>query len=70
MGDYSQSVATLNVAGSKEGATMLGMKSLKELEGTTVAMHIPIFHPTIFQNFTLHKVEDVGIWIESQAATS
>ena len=34
-----------------------------------VATLIPIFHPTTFQRVRLHKVEDVGVWVESQAAT-
>jgi hypothetical protein len=42
------------------------MKTLKELEGTRVALLSPIFHATIMEQVTLHTVEDGGIWIESQ----
>ena len=45
------------------------MKSLKELEGTTVAMLSPTLHVTAFQRVKLHKVEDAGVWIESQTVT-
>jgi hypothetical protein len=45
------------------------MKSLKELEGTTIVLLSPFFHATQLQRVMLHKVEDYGVWIESQMLT-
>jgi hypothetical protein len=34
-----------------------------------IAILIPTLHATKFQRVKLHKVEDAGLWIESQAVT-
>lgn len=47
---------------------MTPVKTLKELEGSVIAAIVPLFHPTQLQELLLHKVEDAGIWVESQAA--
>ena len=51
-------------------ATMAGMKSLKELQGTSIALLAPAaLHSEEMQKVVRHLVEDAGIWIESQTLT-
>jgi hypothetical protein len=45
------------------------MKTLRELEGSTIALLSPFLDTKIFQEVKLHKVEDGGIWIDSQKLT-
>jgi hypothetical protein len=45
------------------------MKTLKELEGSTIALLSPFLDPKIYQEVMLRKVEDGGIWVDSQKLT-
>ena len=45
------------------------MQSLKEREGTQIVALFPFIHKTTLQTVTLHRVEESGIWVESQTLT-
>jgi len=42
------------------------MKTLKEMEGEEIVALIPFIHQTHLQRVILHRVEDAGLWLESQ----
>ncbi len=46
------------------------MKSLKEREGEEIIAILPFLHAAQLQRVKLHKVEEAGIWIESQPITN
>jgi hypothetical protein len=46
------------------------MLEIKSLEGTIVAGVFRPIHPTLVKVVRLHKVEEYGIWIESQELTN
>ena len=46
------------------------MKSLKEMEGSIIKAILPGLDKTKLQLVRLHRVEDGGIWIESEEMTS
>ena len=46
------------------------MKSLKELQGSTISILLPDLDETALQEVTLRLVEDSGLWIESQTFTN
>jgi hypothetical protein len=46
------------------------MTSLKELEGSIIKIVLPGFDRSGIQSVKLHKVEDSGLWIESQNLTN
>ncbi len=46
------------------------MKSLRGLEGTNIQIVLPGMDRTEIQEVKLRKVEDAGIWIESQRMTN
>jgi hypothetical protein len=43
-------------------------RSLQEMEGEVIVLLSPFFHQTLLKRVKLHKVEDAGLWIESQEA--
>ncbi len=42
------------------------MKTIQEYEGENIVIRSPSLHETQPVSVRLHKVEEVGIWIESQ----
>jgi hypothetical protein len=44
--------------------------TLREMEGGEIVALIPFFHHTTLQRLKLHKVEEFGIWVESQMSTN
>jgi hypothetical protein len=45
------------------------MKSLKEMEGTVIKAMLPGISTTKVSEVKLHRVEEFGIWVESQSLT-
>lgn len=45
------------------------MKTLKELEGSQISVVAPFLGANKVHSLKLHKVEEAGIWIESQDVT-
>lgn len=41
-------------------------KTLKDMEGEIIVALVPMIDPIVLQKLRLHKVEESGIWIESQ----
>jgi hypothetical protein len=45
------------------------MLDLKTLEGSIITAIVRPFHAQLAQNYKLHRVEQYGIWVESQDYT-
>ena len=49
---------------------MSKVRSRKEREGELIAAFIPDISKTVIQQVRLHRVEDAGLWLESQVVTN